>query len=200
MTMTFQDACAAVCAPGTMFEIQETEVLGRTSKVFAGTPPNIRSLFALAAAAYRRVHRVRGRALDHAGPLDWPAQIGHLLVNELGVAKGDRVAIAMRNYPEWIAAFVAITSVGAVVVPMNAWWVTDELVFAIEDSGSKVVIADDERLARMQAADPGAIDATIVVARTERRPARRRPRRSMTRSLDRPVPRCPRSTSTRTTT
>ncbi len=167
MTMTFQDACAAVCAPGTMFEIEEAEVLGRSSKVFAGTPPNIRALFALAAARTDEFIVFEDERWTMPQVLEMAGELGHLLVNELGVSKGDRVAIAMRNYPEWIAAFVAITSVGAVVVPMNAWWVTDELVFAMEDSGSKVVIADMERLARMQLADDGAIDAKVVVARAE---------------------------------
>ena len=165
MTMTFQEACAAVCAPGSMFEIQETEVLGQTSKVFAGTPPNIRSLFELAALRTDEFIIFENERWTMPQVLKLAGQIGHLLVNDFGVAKGDRVAIAMRNYPEWIAAFVAITSVGAVVVPMNAWWVTDELVFAIEDSGSKVVIADAERLQRMQDAAPGAIDAKVIVAR-----------------------------------
>jgi long-chain acyl-CoA synthetase len=165
MTMTFQEACAAVCAPGSMFEIQETEVLGQTSKVFAGTPPNIRALFELAALRTDEFIIFENERWTMPQVLKLAGQIGHLLVNDLGVAKGDRVALAMRNYPEWIAAFAAITSVGAVVVPMNAWWVTDELVFAIEDSGSKVVIADAERLQRMQDAAPGAIDAKVIVAR-----------------------------------
>lgn len=167
MTMTFHEACAAVCAPGTMFEIRETEILGRTSKVFAGTPPNIRALFELAAARTDDFIVFEDERWTMPEVLELSARIGHLLVNDLGVTKGDRVAIAMRNYPEWIAAFVAITSVGAVVVPMNAWWVTDELVFAIEDSGSKIVIADMERLERMNAAEAGAIDARIVVARAD---------------------------------
>ena len=165
MTMTFQEACAAVCAPGSMFDIQETEVLGQTSKVFAGTPPNIRALFELAALRTDEFIIFENERWTMPQLLRLAGQIGHLLVNELSVTKGDRVAIAMRNYPEWIAAFAAITSVGAVVVPMNAWWVTDELVFAIEDSGSKVVIADAERLQRMQDAAPGAIDAKVIVAR-----------------------------------
>ena len=163
--MTFQEACAAVCAPGSMFEIQETEVLGQTSKVFAGTPPNIRSLFELAALRTDEFIIFENERWTMPQVLKLAGQIGHLLVNGLGVTKGDRVAIAMRDYPEWIAAFVAISSVGAVVVPMNAWWVTDELVFALEDSGSKVVIADAERLQRMQDAAPGAIDAKVIVAR-----------------------------------
>ena len=163
--MTFQEACTAVCAPGSMFEIQEIEVLGQTSKVFAGTPPNIRALFELAALRTDEFIIFENERWTMPQVLKLAGQIGHLLVSDLGVAKGDRVALAMRNYPEWIAAFAAITSVGAVVVPMNAWWVTDELVFAIKDSGSKVVIADAERLQRMQDAAPGAIDAKVIVAR-----------------------------------
>ena len=166
MPISFREACDAVCAPGTMFEIQQTDVAGVPTKVFAGTPPNIRTLFTLAAArtddfiVYEDERWSMPRVLEMAG------QIGHALVNELGVAKGDRVAIAMRNYPEWIAAFVAITSVGAVAVPLNAWWVTDEIVYALADSGAKIVLADEERLLRIQHAEPGAITATVVVART----------------------------------
>lgn len=163
--MTFREACDAVCAPGTMFEITHADVGGIPTKVFTGTPPNIRALFQLAAArqddfiVYEDERWSMPRLLTMAG------QIGHALVNDLGVVKGDRVAIAMRNYPEWIAAFVAITSVGAIAVPLNAWWVTDEIVYALDDSGAKVVLADEERLARIDQAQPGAITAHVVVVR-----------------------------------
>jgi long-chain acyl-CoA synthetase len=166
MTMPFDEACAAVCAPGTPFEIQEVDVLGVPTKVFAGTPPNLRHLFAAAAArtddfiVYEEERWPMPRLLDLA------ARIGHALVHELGIEPGDRVAIAMRNYPEWIAAFVAITSVGAVVVPLNAWWVTDEIRYALDDSGAAVVFADDERLERITAAPPDAITARVVGVRT----------------------------------
>lgn len=165
--MTYHEACAAVCAPGTLFEIVEAEVRGVRSKVFAGTPPNLSALYSLAAArtddfiVYEDERWPMQRVLELAG------QIGHGLVNELGVEHGDRVAIAMRNYPEWIAAFVAITSIGAIAVPLNAWWVTDEIVFALDDSGAKVVLADDERLARLDEAPPGSITATVVAVRAE---------------------------------
>ena len=135
MTMTFQEACAAVCAPGTPFEIDEIDVRGVPTKVFTGTPPNMRYLFAAAAGrsddfiVFEDERWTMPQVLEMIGP------IGHALVRELGVAKGDRVAIAMRNSPEWIAAFAAITSVGAIAVPMNAWWQTEEMVFALADSG-----------------------------------------------------------------
>src|SRR6056297_4254176 len=97
--------------------------------------------------------------------LDLVGRIGHALVYDRGVQHGDRVAIAMRNHPEWIAAFAAITSVGAIAVPMNAWWQTDEMVFALDDSGCRVVFVDDERLARLRTADAGDVTATSVLVR-----------------------------------
>lgn len=166
MTMSFQDACAQVCAPGTMFEINEADVFGVPTKLFAGTPPNIRSLFDIAAMRTDEFIVFEDERWTMPQLLELAAQIGHHLVEDAGVAPGDRVAIAMRNYPEWIASFAAITSIGAVAVPMNAWWVTDEIIFALDDSGSKVVLADADRLERMLAAEPGQIDATIIVVRT----------------------------------
>jgi long-chain acyl-CoA synthetase len=165
MTMDFHEACAAVCVPGTRFEIEEVDVFGVPTKVFTGTPPNIRHLFAAAAARTDDFIVFEDERWPMPRVLDLVGRIGHALVHDLGVAKGDCVAIAMRNYPEWIAAFAAITSVGAVAVPMNAWWQTDEMVFALEDSGSRVVIADADRLARLRAAAPGSVSATIVTVR-----------------------------------
>ena len=163
--MSFQEACAQVCAPGTRFEIQEVDVAGVPTKVFAGTPPNMRYLFAAAAARTDDFIVFEDERWPMPRVLELVGQIGHALVHDLGVTNGDRVAIAMRNYPEWIAAFAAITAVGAVAVPMNAWWQTDEMVFAIDDSESNVVIADADRLSRMRAAEPGAITAKIVTVR-----------------------------------
>ncbi len=166
MPMTFQQACAAVCAPGTPFEIQEADVFGLPTKVFAGTPPSMRHLFSLAAARTDDFIVYEDERWTMPEVLGLANRIGHALVHELGVNHGDRVAIAMRNYPEWIASFVAITSIGAVVVPLNAWWVTDEIVYALDDSGAKVVFADDERLARIADAPPGSIGATAVAVRS----------------------------------
>ena len=77
------------------------------------------------------------------------SRIGALLALEYGVEKGDRIAISMRNYPEWILAFMAATSVGAIAVAMNAHWQPDEMAYALEDSGARVLFADEERLERL---------------------------------------------------
>ena len=66
-----------------------------------------------------------------------------------GIKQGDRVALAFRNYPEWMLCYWALTSIGIAVVGMNAWWVTDEMQYGLEDSAPKALIGDDERLARV---------------------------------------------------
>lgn len=163
MSMTFDQACAAVCAPGTMFNIVETEVDGQVTKSFELAPPNLTALFGLAAARTDEFIIYEDERWTMPEVLAMAGRIGDALVNTWGVTKGDRVALAARNYPDWIASFVAVVSVGAVVVPLNAWWTTDELDFAIEDSGAKVVLADAERARRiMEAPNPS---ATIVVMR-----------------------------------
>jgi len=171
MTMTFREACDAVCAASTRFEIEEVDVLGIPTKVFTGTPPNLRYLYAAAAARTDDFIVFEDERWPMPRVMELIGEISHALVHDLGVAKGDRVAIAMRNYPEWIAAFAAITSVGAIAVPMNAWWQTDEMVFALNDSDASIVFADADRLARMAAAEPGSITAKVVTVREGVAPA-----------------------------
>ena len=60
--------------------------------------------------------------------------------------KGDRVAICMANNPEYIISFMAITSMGAVCVLLNSWWVPDEVTYGLENSGAIVLIGDEKRL------------------------------------------------------
>jgi long-chain acyl-CoA synthetase len=67
-----------------------------------------------------------------------------------GVERGTRVALAMRNYPEWVVGYWATVSVGAAAVGMNAWWTAPEMEYALKDSAPVVLIADDERLERLE--------------------------------------------------
>jgi len=76
-------------------------------------------------------------------------RLAHVLRDHYGVQKGDRVALAMRNYPEFIVAYQAAIMAGGVVTPLNAWWTATELAFAIKDSGARIVIGDKRRLDRM---------------------------------------------------
>lgn len=164
MPMSYDEACAAVCAPGTMFEITETDVRGHPTKVFAAAPPNIRSLFEMAALRESEFVIYEDERWTMPDVLALAAQIGHAMAETWGVNQGDRVAIAMRNYPEWIAAYAAIGSIGAVAVPLNAWWKHDELQFALDDSGASLVFADDARLTQLLAGG-SAPTASLVAVR-----------------------------------
>ena len=84
---------------------------------------------------------------DHIRPIDLTGRIAAWLFRN-GVKPGDRVAIAMRNYPEWMLIYWACVSVGVAVVGMNAWWVADEVEYALSDSQPKVTFCDAERLER----------------------------------------------------
>jgi len=151
--MAWDEAVAALTEPGAPFEIVEAPVGGQHLKVFKRTPPSLRQLFDTARTrgdseflVYEDERWSFAKVMQHVDAL------GALLVERYAVAKGDRVAIAMRNYPEWIVAFAAITSVGGIAVSLNAWWQPDEVRYGLEDSGAKLLIADVERLARAQGA------------------------------------------------
>jgi long-chain acyl-CoA synthetase len=76
----------------------------------------------------------------------------------------------MRNYPEWILAFTAATSLGAIAVAMNAWWQPDEMAYGLADSGAKVLLADQERLDRFAQCEPGLSTRAIAVRPTRENP------------------------------
>ena len=78
------------------------------------------------------------------------------------------VAIAMRNYPEWAFAFWATIAIGAVAVPLNAWWTGPELAYGLSDSGSVVLFADEERAERVAPLLGDTAVGNVVLARTER--------------------------------
>jgi long-chain acyl-CoA synthetase len=150
MTLSYDEAVAAVTAPGERFEIVEADVLGRTTRVFKNTPPSLRHVFATARSrgdrtflVYENERWTFDQVADHVEAL------GATLAERYGVAKGDRVAVAMRNFPEWVVSYAAVTSIGAVVVPLNAWWTTQELDYGLRQSESRVVLADHERITRL---------------------------------------------------
>lgn len=66
-------------------------------------------------------------------------------IQAAGIKKGERVAIAMRNLPEWMAAFIGIVSTGAVVVPLNSWGKPADIAFTIEDAGARLAFLDQQR-------------------------------------------------------
>ena len=148
MSMTYEEAVAEVCGPGQRFEVGDTVVDGIDYKVFVNAPGSIRDLFAPARGVDRTFLVYEDERWSFGEVMAGADALGAALVERYGVKKGDRVAIAMRNYPEWIVSFAGILSVGAISVSLNAWWTEDELDYALEDSGATVLIADHERVER----------------------------------------------------
>ncbi|MBV9872990.1 MAG: acyl--CoA ligase [Frankiaceae bacterium] len=158
---------ASLTATGQMFELASAEVRGEQLRVWKNAPASLRDLIELSRLHGEKTFVVyedeRTTFEEHFRQV---ATLSHRLIDDYGVAKGDRVAIAMRNLPEWSVAFWAAAAAGAVVVPLNAWWTAPELVYGLADSGSKVAFVDGERLDRLAAELP-TLDLEVVVARAE---------------------------------
>jgi len=144
--MTFLEANAAVTGPGQIFELIEAEVLGVKTRVFKNSPAHLGQLFAGSRAHGDKPFLVyENETFTFTQAMDRIDALASLLINTYGVKKGDRVAVAMRNFPEWVMSFASIISVGAINVSMNSWWTEDEMDFALEDSGATVLICDQQR-------------------------------------------------------
>ena len=143
-----QQAWQQLIGPGQPFEIETATVGGVPLRSFRHAPPSLREIWLSTAGYADRDYLVfEGERCSYAEAHVFTASIAQWLHRE-GVRPGDRVAIAMRNFPEWMLAYWAVTSMGAVVVGMNAWWVAQEMAFALEDSAPLVLICDRERLQR----------------------------------------------------
>jgi long-chain acyl-CoA synthetase len=148
--MSIAEAHAILTAPGARFEIEELPIRGIMTKVWKNAPPTLRDIFLNGRAFPDREFLVYEN--DRA-TFDAFAKATIKLARQLqadGVRKGDRVAVIMRNLPEWPVAFWAGVLVGAIVTPLNAWWTGAELEYGLADSGTKVALVDDERLGRIQ--------------------------------------------------
>lgn len=147
--MSLVEVRAKLCAPGMPFEMETVTIRGVPTRVWKNALPHLGALAALARQHGDSTFLVYGaeRVSFDAWHRAVAALAAHLA--ELGVGKGDRVAIAMRNLPEWTVALFAATVLGAIAVPLNAWWKGDELAFALADSGAHVLIADADRWQRI---------------------------------------------------
>src|SRR6201994_33686 len=147
--MSIAEAHARLTAPGERFEIVELPIRGIPTKVWKNAPPTLRDVFLNARGFPAREFLVYegDRATYEAFARATIALARQLQAD--GVKKGDRVAVIMRNLPEWPVAFFAGILAGAIVTPLNAWWTGPELEYGLADSGAKVAIVADERLGRI---------------------------------------------------
>ncbi|SNR80561.1 class I adenylate-forming enzyme family protein [Actinomadura mexicana] len=156
---------AAMTAPGQPFEMAEARIRGVRTRVWKNAPPTLRDVLETSRLHGDKDFLVYGDdRLTFAEHHARAAAFARRLVDRYGIAKGDRVAIAMRNYPEWSVAFFGAAVAGAVVVPLNAWWSAGELEYGLADCGAKVLVADVERAERLAAVLPD-LGVACLVAR-----------------------------------
>ena len=147
-TKPYFDAVAQLTAPAAPFEVETVKVAGVPLRAFKNAESSLGAFLAAGRnhdanlfLQYQGEDWTYGefyKAVDQA--CDW-------LVNQAQIQKGDPVAIAMRNRPEWLVAFVATVTIGAVAVPLNSWGKAQELIQGLEDSKAKLVFCDSDRLA-----------------------------------------------------
>lgn len=163
--VSLAEAEARLTAPGARFEIEIATIRGQDTRVWKHAPASLRVLAeGLADHGERVLAVLESERISYAATARAVAALAHWL-RAVGVGKGDRVALAMRNLPEWPVVFFAATSIGAVVVPLNAWWTADELAFALADCGARVLFADDARCERLRGHLPALDQLQVVVAR-----------------------------------
>lgn len=150
MTDHFREAWDELTGPGGAFEITTVDVRGIPTRVFTSAPPDMRVLWELSAGHGDKDYVVyEDERYTYADIHAQVRSLAHLLRDTHGVREGDRVAIAMRNYPEWVVAYWATLALGAAAVGMNAWWTGPEMEYGLTDSTPKVLICDGERLERV---------------------------------------------------
>ena len=161
-------AVRAATAPGEPFETAVRRVNGVDYTTFVNAPEHLRDLYAQGLRYADRdfyVYQEERYSFQEAWEL--AAKCANRLLAE-GIGPGDRVGIALRNYPEWAFAYMGITSIGAIAVAINAWWTAEEIIYGVEDSGLSVLFVDRERLERIGGhAERLGIDLVTVRCRGE---------------------------------
>ena len=140
---------ALLTGPGGAFEVVTEEVRGIPMKVFKGRMKSLREITGMARMRGDETFLVYGdRRISFGDFIDRADSVSATLL-EHGVARGDRVAVLSANNPEWCMAFWGTVDIGAILVGLNGWWKTDEILYGLEDSGAKVLIADKARFERI---------------------------------------------------
>ena len=136
-------------APGAMFELENAIVNGAPVRLWKNSPVTLRNVLERSRSFGDKEFIVfGGERMSYAEHFRKCGQIARQL-RKIGIGKGDRVAIAMRNLPEWSVAFWAVLSLGAIAVSINALMTGPEMEYCISDSGASVLFADEDRIARL---------------------------------------------------
>ena len=145
-----KELVAAHKAPDAPLATELIHIDGQELSVFSKVGRNLGEIYRLGLAVPDRTFLVyQDERFSFAETYDMTRRLGRILRETYGISAGERVAICARNSPEWCIAYMAVTLIGAVVVPMNSWWTAPELEYGIKDSGCRLLFMDPARLDRI---------------------------------------------------
>ena len=165
--MSIAQCDAMMTAPGAKFELEERVINGVRLRVYKHAPLTLRDVILNSKQWDFREYLVfEDERVTYAAHYKAVAHLARRLREDFGVQKGDRVAVVMRNYPQWAVGFWAALAIGAIATPLNSWWTGEELEYGLADSGAKVAIVDPEKLERIRDHLPKLTQLkTVLVAR-----------------------------------
>ena len=150
--MDFNQAVQKVLDTDELFQTEDIEIRGTFYKAFNKVPADLKELldYGKTVREWEEFIVYEKEKISYLDFCDQVSRVSSFLQKEVGIKKGDKVAIAMRNYPEYLAILMAVASIGGIVVFVNAWWTTEEMEYGFDDSTAKVCFADKERLATIK--------------------------------------------------
>ncbi|MDR7303905.1 class I adenylate-forming enzyme family protein [Haloactinomyces albus] len=164
------DIVSRLTGPGGAFELVDDDVLGTRMPVFAHRAGSLGQVLADSLRYGDRDYLVTAdRRLTYREHAAQVCSLALALRTEYGVGRGDRVAILAANGPEWIVAFWAATSMGAIAVGYNAWWSPQEISYALGHTRPSVVVADAKRAALIGESDVEVLTVEHDVPRLARK-------------------------------
>ena len=163
--VTREQALGKLSGEGEDYELLEGTVFGRPCRLFKNGPKTLRELYEQNLSDETFIVYENER-LSYRQTYEMASRVAQMMISEYGITSGDRVAISMRNFPEWIIAFCATTSIGGIAVAMNSLWNPEEMAYGLNDSGAKLLFADEERLQRLRQVK-NTIDTKVIAVRAE---------------------------------
>ena len=168
--MSIEAANQLLAQESSPLSLVEQEINGVNLKVYSSAPPTIRFILEAMTVAFKdrdyivyQDERVTYDSLAKA-----VSKVAHEFATTYNIKKGDRVAIIMRNYPQWPVAFYAALSLGAIATPLNSWWTGEELEYGLSDSGAKLAVVDGQIWERIKPHLKNCADLkSVIVCRGE---------------------------------
>ncbi|MHC4356909.1 MAG: class I adenylate-forming enzyme family protein [Planctomycetota bacterium] len=148
---TAAEAIAGLTKPGAEFEVDVKTINGVATRFFKNIPKTLPEYYRIYCDEFAERDFLvwYDDRLTFSQVYKKASVVAHVLKNQFNVKKGDRVAIACRNFPEWVFALMGITSIGAIAVAINSWGQSEELAYGLESSGSRIVFVDQKRANRL---------------------------------------------------